>query len=267
MNKVRKIFWDVLPIVIGITIGFFATMALIGCNGHNGSNKGIKGNRYLKDVFIDPENRVSVVIELPENHYGLLILTGDIVALPIVGSGTVEAGVFQPGDYEYCLELYLRPDVLNPLKDLSGVTECIAFTVPVLDLVPIPEPGPGPDPQGRDKPTLTCSSNEDGAVTLIVEFNSFSSPVILRKLFSEEDDIVLEGNVTLTDIPLVPGEYLFRLLDLGTLEELSKCVLLIPAPPGHEDEEELPELPPKPEDPNTKFLVCHNGHPILVPWR
>ena len=271
MKKFLVIAWFTLLAICGGA--FLFTLASCSSNHHAGPT----GNLYLTDVLVAEDNSVTAVINLPDLHYGLLTLDGSNVALAIViGSGDVELGVFEAGDYNLCLELFLRPDVSRdrtgrvlPLgtQDLTGLTECLGFGVPKLAGPEDPQDPEDPvePPEQPGKPLLTCVLNEDGAAALVVELRGHN-PVLLRRLFDEENDFVVDGDLTVADLPLDPGTYLFQLISLETGEELANCELVVPAPPGDDDDDDVPELPPRPDDPRTRYVICHHGKTLLVPW-
>jgi hypothetical protein len=275
MNSVYKYVYlfFLLIVVVGV-----AAAHLSGCRSKGGGGLPDLSNKYLKEVVVYGDNSVVAVVELPDGAYGLLYLEDRITAIPVVASGNVELGIFEAGAYR----LYL--DVLMLAIPATVETEFLDFEVPVLPGGddPLPDPKDPPedppvDPQpdsGRDKPTLTCNYNEDGAAALVISFNNFSTPVILRRIDDLAGDLVLDGDLVVADIPLLPGEYTFQLLDPDTQEVLATCTLIIPFPPGQEPENppvdppvvEGPELPPEPTDPRVRFIIRHNGHFIVVPW-
>ena len=262
-----------------VLFGILVLMAaLSGCSS-KGGNGFPPPNKYLKEVIVYEDNSVVAVVELPDGAYGVLYLEDRTTANVVVASGDVELGVFEAGEYR----LYL--DVLTLSNPATIETEFLDFEVFALipgDDDPLPDPedppedpedppvDPQPEEPGREKPTLTCNYNEDGAAALVVDFNSFSTPVILRRIDDIANDLVIDGDLVVADLPLVPGEYTFQLLDPETEEVLATCTLSIPLPPGQEPEDppvvEEPELPPEPTDPRVRFIVRHNGHFIVVPW-
>jgi hypothetical protein len=265
------LYWSIIVVII------IAVLALVSSCSSKDGHLNARVNQYLKDVLVLEDNNVVAVVELPDKAYGILFLDGDRTTSNIViASGDVELGVFETGEYR----LYL--DVLFLGNPARVETEFLDFVVSELPVEPKdpedpsenPPEDPPIDPQpdhGRDKPTLTCNYNEDGAAALIIEFNSFSTPMILRRIDDLANDLIIDGDLVITDIPLRPGEYTFQLLDPNTEEVVATCIVNIPAPPGHVDDDPLTtiELPPKPEDPRVRFIVKH-GSPnsvfILVPW-
>lgn len=201
---------------------------------------------------------------------------------------------------------WIDETTLEVVEDLTGETHCVEFEVPVLpddppadddgdgvpndqdncpavanpdqldtdgdgvgDLCETVDPPLPPDPP-VEKPVLICNFSEDGAAALVIEFKGRSTPVILRTISSlatSRGDELLVQDVTLLDVPLDPGEYRFQLVDPDTQEVLAECLLVVPTPGnGDNDDEDDPRLPPRPDDPHTRYAVCHNGHVIMVPW-
>lgn len=233
-------------------------------------------NQYLIDVRVESNNTVIATVNLPEYHYGFLFLNNSNVALEVViANGDVNFGVFQPGDYNLCLELFLSPDgevlfdsyppSFAPFTDLSGVQECVTFNVPVLDTPPNPNPDPKPECSPKIKVRINC----DGVIVLVVKLCNYPK-LILRRLFDNVDDYICENNFVHIVENLPCGEYVYVLIDPATDTELYRVTVEIPCPPEDDDSDNgdnLGLLPPEPEDPRTRFLICHNGHQILVPWR
>ncbi len=255
---------------------------IAGCGG-GGGHHGPAGKLYLTDVLINPDtNEVTAVVDLPENHYGFLLLNDEPAALHVVvQDGTIELGVLPVGDNTLCLELFLSPSGAEALarvkrglflfKDLTGLIECCDFTLYELPGDPVPPDDPPPDdppptdPPEGPKPKLKCRINYDGTVAIIVKLNGYGS-VLLHQLLSDTTELC-DTNFQHFTFDLDCGDHVFVLLDPETEEELARCTLTIPCPPDDPDPPEDPELPPKPEDPRTRYLVCHNGHTLLVPWR
>jgi hypothetical protein len=229
-----------------------ALLCLPGCANSRNSY----GNLYLHDVIVDENGCVTAVVELPANHYGVLYLNGDLTTSNVVlGSGEIYLGCLDPGEYELCLSVFhLLPNRRSLGQEVA--VECLVFVIPG-DVVP-------KDPDDENQ-LLTCNYNEDGGASIVVELNGTEGVFVLRRLFDEDNDLLLEEDSVITDVPLVPGEYCFVLLNAETEEEVARCTLLIP-PESVDDDDEVPELPPKPEDPRTRYVVCHNDHVIIVPW-
>lgn len=256
----------------------FLLLGLVGCGGHG--HHGPVGNLYLTDVIVNEDNSVTAVVSLPEYHYGFLLLNDSLVALNVVvASGDVELGVFEPGEYTLCLELFVSPtglDVLAsakhgfvPFENLTGVTECIDFFVPELpgdpvdppDDPPVDDPPPDDPPPFRN-PKLLVRVNNDGAICVIIRLRDAESAT-LYDVVADEETLIEEDTHLVLDRDC--GEYAFELL-LGEELIVRKEVAIVCPPNGPPDDEDDPRLPPRPEDPRTRFLVCHNGISKLVPW-
>ena len=238
-------------------------------------------------IEIDENDCVTAVIDLPTvQYFGFLTLDGELVtATPILKDTRLILGCFEPGDYTLCLRLELKPNqegAFLQVINFDGEERCIDFTI-------FPPEGEDPPPDdeddeepGRDKPTLVCNSSEDGGVILIIEFNSFSGPAILRRIGDEVNDLLLVEDGLVVDLPLAPGEYEFCLLDPNELDEegefvkFATCTLTIPEPPdpeyeggddnGDNDTSECEEgLPEEPGDDSTRYVIIHEGHQIVVP--
>ena len=261
--------------VLGV-IALFAVFSIFACHNHStGKNKG--GKRYLTDVQVLEDNTVIATVNLPDYHYGFLLLNDSLVALEVVvADGPVNLGVFEPGDYTLCIELFVSPSgqaklddywathkrshfTQPPFKDVTGHTECCDFTVFPLNVPPTDPPPTDPppvDPPVGTNPKLKCRVNYDGAVVLIVKLRGYG-PVILRKIGADYEYLVEENFRHIVE-DLDCGEHGYVLLDPETEEELDRCVISIPCPPD--------DPPEDPEDPKTRYFVCHNGTQLLVPW-
>ncbi len=155
-------------------LSFIIFLALIGCHGDDDHN-GMPGKRFL-NVDILENNTVIATVNLPDiYHDGILYFVNGVTVLEtVINTGSVDLGVFPPGEYTLCVELNLSPDgeaVIarkSPFfifKNLSGTEECCIFVI---------------------------------------------------------DEPVVE-------------------------------------PPDD-------ELPPEPEDPKDRFMICHNGRELVIPW-
>lgn len=230
---------------------------LVGCGG--GKNTQVV---YLKDVFVREDNTVVAVVEVPAYHYGLLTLDNSPVALAIVvNSGEIELGQFVAGDYTLCLQLFLAPDSasVHPrmLRDFSGVEQCLGFTV-------VGEGSGGDQSPGGPGPKIFVRVNYDGAVLVVVRLGGWDS-LVLHNVLTDEDVLVEEDNAHFVfDFECGDFVFVFELLNPETMETVAYKEFVLPCLP--DDEAENPELPPKPADPRTRFLVCHDGNQLLLPW-
>lgn len=269
----------------------FLLLGLVGCGG-SGGRHGPVGNLYLTDVIVNEDNSVTAVVTLPEYHYGFLLLNESLVALNVVvASGDVELGIFEPGEYTLCLELFVSPtgvDILAnwaarrnpgfgpPFEDLTGVTECIDFVVPELpdepedpvdppDDPPVDDPPPDDPPPFRN-PKLLVRVNNDGAIVVIVKLRDAES-TLLYDVIADETTLVDEDRFHLV-LDRECGEYAFELLDPYSEELIVRKEVAIVCPPDDDDDDDDddPRCPPRPEDPRTRYVICHKGTTKIVPW-
>ena len=239
-----------------------------GCHGsHHGG--GDPGKLWLTDVVIDEDNVVTATVHLPEYHYGLLYLDGSTTATAIViADGEIVLGEFELGDYSLCLELFLSPDgaalLSDPRRrfplfaDHTGEQECCDFSVYPYDGEPDPDPTPDPE-----APSLSCSVNSDGAVLItlhnidvsvsVSRSSTGEEPVLIDELDVDEFGGSLDG-VVIVDLGLEAGVYTFTIE--GEDVSLSCDDLVILDDEDNNDDD---------NDDRVRYLICHNGHGLLLP--
>jgi hypothetical protein len=126
--------------------------------------------------------------------------------------------------------------------------------------------GEAPPPPELTKPTLHCNVNEDGGVALCIDLNDYQS-VLLHRVGTDELDQLITENTTIANLPLSPGTYTFQLLSDGVV--LTECTVTVPDKgDGDDDDNDDSDAPPgcprPPRDRHTRFVICHNGHTIVV---
>jgi hypothetical protein len=268
-------------------LAFMTAFLIAGCSS---SHKGHQtGNLYLTDVIVNEDNSVVATVVLPENHYGFLLLNDSLVALNVVvASGDVELGVFEPGEYTLCLELFLSPtgaDILDawaagrhrtgrngpPFQDLTGVRECVDFVVPVLeDPVPPDDPPPPDNPPPDDpppfrNPKLLVRVNNDGAICVIIKLRD-AEDTVLYDVIADEETLITEDNTHLV-LDRACGDYAFELHQTDTGDLITRKEIVLACPPDEPDPDpDDPRIPPRPDDPRTRYVICHKGITKIVPW-
>lgn len=257
----------------------------VGCNHHRHRPNVPAVNKYLKSFRLD-DCRVVFDVSLPEFFYGFLSQKDATTTTSVViGSGDVDIGNLEVGEYDFCLELFRSPDETNLfVPKLEGVVECLHIVVdctlpppppcPDPDPTPTPPPCPTPDPTPDPtpqpvNPTLCCNLNDDGGVAIVITLNDFSS-VVLHRTDTTECDRIITENTTIANLPLPPGTYTFQLLVDGNV--LASCSIEVPNKGDgddcddndDDDSDAPPGCPPPPHNHHTRFVVCHNGHTITI---
>jgi hypothetical protein len=145
---------------------------------------------------------------------------------------------------------------------------------------------------------MTCNLNEDGGIVINFSFGDRASPILLKvvRVAKPECDVEYKGfepilvepnSASFVDIPLPAGDYRFDAVEPTAPNLIVGCVVTPPSPPSpvdvvvasceivvpckvdddNDDNDDDSQLPPKPEKGHcVRFLVCHNGHTLLVPW-
>jgi hypothetical protein len=143
---------------------------------------------------------------------------------------------------------------------------------------------------------MTCNVNEDGAIVINFVFGDRTEPILLKVVRVAQSECPVEykgfepmligpDSASFVNLPLSPGQYKFEAVEPTTPNLNVGCVVGPPTPPPpsedvviascevvvpcknvDDDDDDDPQLPPNPHRDHVRFLVCHNGHLLLVPW-
>ena len=325
-----------------VVLGLVALFGVAGCR--NGHRLPVPPPPVYISVDVSVTNEATAIISnMPAHHYGLLYLDGAMTALAIVlQNGNINMGVFQPGDYELCVEYFLSEEGLTYTRmgwredafprafvsDRSGERHCVSFVVNQLPDDPPPPPKDtdddgipddvdncplvaNPDQLDTDGDgigdvcdevppvpvpfSMVCNVNEDGGIVINFTFGDRTTPILLKVVrvalpacevdYKEFEPLLISPDSALfVDIPLPAGEYRFEAVEPTTPSLLvgcvvppvdvvvSSCEVIVPCKADDDDDDngdddDDPLLPPNPgHDHHVRFLICHNGHHLLVPW-
>jgi len=246
--------------------GLVLSLILAGCGGSGSGSHGPKGNQYLVGCSSDADRVVFVEIELPTGYYGLLVETSrHQLGQTAVDSGVYNLGVFEPGTYEFSLELIAR-DVPAPRQTSFGpVPRSVDGVIETCELL---VDGVIGDPVDDDcPPNVVVNVNEEGGIVFVIDGCwSDCEPIFEIEFLGET--FVVDGNDTVT-IPfdLEPGEYPWSISLAGGCgsTELDDGIIIVVG--ISEDEDPLPPddlLPPAWG--RHKILVCKDGRNKLLPY-
>ena len=308
-----------------VVLGLVALFGVAGCR--NGHRLPVPPPPVYISVDVSVTNEATAIVSnMPAHHYGLLYLDGAMTALAIVlQNGNINMGVFQPGNYELCIEYFLSEEGITHylngwredafprafVTDRSGERHCVSFVVNQLP----DDPPPPKDTDGDGIPddvdncplvansdqldtdgngigdvcdevppvpvpfSMVCNVNEDGGIVINFTFGDRTEPILLKVVRTAKpecdveyegfDPILVEiGSASFVDIPLPAGDYRFDVTEVDSDVVVTSCETAIPCKVDDgDDDDDDPLLPPNPgHDHCVRFLICHNGHTLMVPW-